>query len=291
MPLLFGGVAHLARALAWHARGSRFKSDHLHSKTTALKNAVFFCKIGKMKKTSVLAFLVSALFLSSAFAKIETLPIDQRPKQYIQLGYGRTVDRGINRNKNYGFAQYNFEWQPFGGFAGFQSDSKIFDLTLRTTYLPFAGYHQNGVWRFGASTAYHMQRSLDSYREHDILWEIEARWISTSGLTFVGRTGYSLRVTTFDAIKNFCMTDGDIVAYAEVDKVWKNGMELFTSLGSYNLYRYPLFFCPQWTFGAAYNIKEVVRVGASLEVGMTDFYASVAYFNHIMAKVDVRICF
>ena len=26
----FGGVAHLARALAWHARGSRFKSDHLH---------------------------------------------------------------------------------------------------------------------------------------------------------------------------------------------------------------------------------------------------------------------
>lgn len=28
----FGGVAHLARALAWHARGNRFKSGHLHEK-------------------------------------------------------------------------------------------------------------------------------------------------------------------------------------------------------------------------------------------------------------------
>ena len=26
----FGGVAHLARALAWHARGKGFKSPHLH---------------------------------------------------------------------------------------------------------------------------------------------------------------------------------------------------------------------------------------------------------------------
>jgi len=28
--ILFGGLAHLARALAWHARGGRFESDILH---------------------------------------------------------------------------------------------------------------------------------------------------------------------------------------------------------------------------------------------------------------------
>ncbi len=27
---LFGGIAQLARALAWHARGRRFDSDYLH---------------------------------------------------------------------------------------------------------------------------------------------------------------------------------------------------------------------------------------------------------------------
>ena len=35
-----GGLAQLARALAWHARGHRFDSDILHEKTAS---AVFFC--------------------------------------------------------------------------------------------------------------------------------------------------------------------------------------------------------------------------------------------------------
>ena len=29
---IIGGLAQLARALAWHARGSRFKSDHLQKR-------------------------------------------------------------------------------------------------------------------------------------------------------------------------------------------------------------------------------------------------------------------
>lgn len=29
----FGGLAHLARVLAWQARGDRFESDILHKKT------------------------------------------------------------------------------------------------------------------------------------------------------------------------------------------------------------------------------------------------------------------
>jgi hypothetical protein len=29
----YGGLAHLARALAWHARGDRFESDILHEKS------------------------------------------------------------------------------------------------------------------------------------------------------------------------------------------------------------------------------------------------------------------
>ena len=244
-----------------------------------------------MKKKFVLTAAFFALLACPAFAKIETLPQGGRPKQHIQIGYGRTLDRGIDRNKNYGEVQYSFDWQPFAGFVGFQSDSQIFDLTVRTTYLPFAGGHQNGVWRFGLSTAYHFQRSKDSYGQHDILGEIEARWISSYGVTFIGRTGYSCRITTFDSIENFNIANGDFVAYAEVDKIWKNGFEIFTSIGTYNLYRYPLFFCPQWTFGAAWNFKETFRIGALLEVGMTDFYAAVAYFNHLMTKCSVRIMF
>ena len=40
----FGGVAHLARALAWHARGKGFKSPHLHHKPTSAKKSVYFFK-------------------------------------------------------------------------------------------------------------------------------------------------------------------------------------------------------------------------------------------------------
>ena len=38
-----GGLAHLARALAWQARGGRFESDILHKKTiiTFLSNYGF----------------------------------------------------------------------------------------------------------------------------------------------------------------------------------------------------------------------------------------------------------
>ncbi len=291
MPLLFGGVAHLARALAWHARGSRFKSDHLHLKTTALKNAVFFCKITQMKKTFALAFSISAIFISSAFAKIELLPTDERPTQWLQFNLGRSAERGIERNKTWTGIEYNFDWQPFGGFIGFQTDTDNFDLTLKTDYLPFAFRSKRGVWRLGAATNWHMQRRPDSYFQHDILEEFEARWLSDKGFAFCARGGYSLRITTFDALQNFKVTQSDIVISMEVDKIWKSGIELFASIGSYSLYRYPLFFCPQWTLGAAFNIKRQIRLAASLDLSMTDFYASVAYFNQIIAKCSVRFIF
>ncbi|MCR5045638.1 MAG: hypothetical protein K6A42_03575 [Treponema sp.] len=240
-------------------------------------------------------FVFFALFLSlslpCAFAVIETLPQDERPKQFLQFDFSQEMNRGIERKKTWGGVQYNFDWQPFGFFGGFQINSQLRDLTIRSDYLPFAGYHENGVWRFGPTTSYHMQRYSNSFREHDILQEIEARWISKRGLTFKGRTGFSLRITTFDAIKNFSISSLDFMAYAEVDKRWSNGLELFTSLGSYSLYRYPLFFCPQWAFGAAYNIKDKIRLGALLELSMTDFFASVAYFNYITLRFNVRFCF
>lgn len=244
-----------------------------------------------MKKFFALAAIIFAFCLSSAFAKLETLPIAERPSQFIQMDYGRTFNRGIEPDRNWASAEYSFEWQPFCGFAGAQLDDNYYDLTLRTSYLPIASYHQNGVWRFGVSTAWHNQRAFDSYSEHDILQEIEVRWISTRGLTFTARHGYSLRITTFDAQKDTAIWNGDWVAYAEVDKVWKSGFELFTSVGTYNLYRYPLFFCPQWTFGAAWNFQNAIRLGALAEIGMTDFFASVAYFNHILIKCNLRIMF
>lgn len=38
----FGGLAHLARALAWQARGGRFESDILHKKAVLFKNETVF---------------------------------------------------------------------------------------------------------------------------------------------------------------------------------------------------------------------------------------------------------
>ena len=38
-----GGLAQLARALAWHARGHRFDSDILHSPKGRLAEMAFFC--------------------------------------------------------------------------------------------------------------------------------------------------------------------------------------------------------------------------------------------------------
>ena len=41
LPSRFGGLAHLARALAWQARGDRFESGILHKKK-ALQSEVLF---------------------------------------------------------------------------------------------------------------------------------------------------------------------------------------------------------------------------------------------------------
>ncbi|MBR5966209.1 MAG: hypothetical protein IK015_08870 [Treponema sp.] len=244
-----------------------------------------------MKKVLSLTLLAAWLLAEPAFAKIETLPQTQRPKQFLQFDMAASTNRGIERNQNWLGMEYNFDWQPFGFFAAFQLDSRTSDWTLRSDYLPFAGYHQNGVWRFGAATTYHAQRYKNSYWEHDLLEEFEVRWISNTGLTFTVRNGYVFRLTTFDALNDFKITDHDFCVFAEVDKVWSNGLELFTSLGSYNLYRYPRFFCPQWNFGAAYNIKDAVRLGVLLDVSMTDFWASAAYFNHILVRWNVRFSF
>ncbi len=40
---IIGGLAHLARALAWQARGSRFESDILHQQKTII---TFFSSYG-----------------------------------------------------------------------------------------------------------------------------------------------------------------------------------------------------------------------------------------------------
>ena len=267
-------------------------SPIISTKLTAFVNAVFFSKkTATMKKiATLLSFII--LFLShNAFAAIETLPNDKRPKQWLQFGVNKNTNRGIDRKQTWGGMEYNFDWQPFGAFLGFQMNSRMVDMTARTDYLPFAGWHDNGVWRFGAATTFHLQRFDGSYSEYDISEEIEARWISANGLTFTARTGFVWRITTFDAIKNFNIAEGDASAWAEIDKVWKKGLELFTSLGSYNIYRYTKFFCPQWTLGAAVNVKKVFRLACALELGMTDFWSSVAYFNHIMLKWNARIMF
>ena len=39
-PQYYGGLAQLARALAWHARGHRFDSDILHSDNQALMSII-----------------------------------------------------------------------------------------------------------------------------------------------------------------------------------------------------------------------------------------------------------
>ena len=38
----YGGLAHLARALAWQARGGRFESDILHKKAVLFKTRRLF---------------------------------------------------------------------------------------------------------------------------------------------------------------------------------------------------------------------------------------------------------
>lgn len=260
-----------------------------------MNNAVFFWrfikKLSEMKKLS--AIFIPIIFIAAvpAFAKIETLPQSEKPKQYLQFDIAQSANRGIERNQNWLGIQYNFDWQPFGFFTAFQLDPRTSDFTLRSDYLPFISRRENGVWRFGAATTYHLQRYKNTYWEHDILEEFEIRWISNTGLTFTVRNGYAFRLTNFDAIKGLHITDHDFAAFVEVDKVWPNGLELFTSLGSYNLYRYPRFFCPQLTFGAAYNIKDAVRLGLLLDLGMTDFLATVAYFNHVLVRWNVRFCF
>ncbi len=243
-----------------------------------------------MKKLSALIFFLF-ITLFCAFANIETLPIEKRPRQWIQFDFGSSLNRGIRRNQPFASVEYNFDWQPFQATTGFKIDSRTIDFTLRSSYLPFAIYQEKGVWRLGAATSYHMQRYSNSFFERDIFEEFEARWISKRGLTVAARIGYSWRITTFDALKNFFITDADPVICVEFDKLWPNGVELFAALGSYSFYRYPLFFCPQWTFGAAYNIKQKVRLGAEAELSMTDFYASVAHVNQIVVKCNTRFMF
>ena len=68
-----GGLAHLARALAWQARGDRFESDILH-------------KIKKAIANQAIAFLFYMNFLFIILA------MEHQPQLHIYVRLGRVAD-------------------------------------------------------------------------------------------------------------------------------------------------------------------------------------------------------
>lgn len=245
-----------------------------------------------LMKKLFLSFLLAFSSIELIFAFFEPLPESgTRPQQYIQFDLGITPKVGIEHDKQFFLLQYSFDWEPFVFWTGFESDGALSDFGFRTDYLPFCAKKNSGRWLFGASFTYHFQNYSDEYHENDFSTEAAVKWKSDAGFSFLARGGFHAKITRFPDLPKIKITDRTMAARVQVNKVWPCGIEIGAGFGSYNDFRYPLFFCPQLDFELAYNIKKRARIGAELEAGMTDFWASVAYFNYMMIKVNMRFCF
>ena len=245
-----------------------------------------------MKKITAAVIPFFIISLHSVFAAVEPLPQNgTRPQQYIQLDFGITPKVGIEHDRQFFLLQYSFDWSPFIFWTGFESDGNLNDFVFRTDYLPFCADRDSGRWLFGASFTYHFQNYSDEYHEDDFSSEGAVKWKSDSGFTFLARAGFHAKITRFPDLPKIKITDRTMTARVQVNKIWACGTEIGAGFGSYNDFRYPLFFCPQFDVELACNIKKRLRIGAELEAGMTDFWASAAYFNYLMIKLNTRFCF
>lgn len=242
-----------------------------------------------MKKLHlIILILLSASF---AYSQIQFLPEkEQNFSTWIEFSLAHSTNTGIEKNQCFVSSTYCFNFLPFEGYFSFQDTKSISDLCFYANYLPFVFQKKTGIIRLGLFSQYHLQEYNRIYSESDIIFGGRLYWHSDKNFLFSLNVGFNEKITNLKVL-NETINNNDLAVSLEFAKLWPSNTEFFLKVGSHDDFRYPLFLAPRVNIGLAQSFANKFRASASMQLGLTDFFATAFYIDSIAYKFSGRILF
>ena len=181
----------------------------------------------------------------------------------------------------------------FKVLAAVQFSDKIFDFTtLGNYFIPRLNQEtESQKVGFGTEFIYHFQRYYDLYSEHDIYIEGIFRFVLKNRFAFFAKLGSGLKFARIDAIDRDFIWDFTLSGSLSLNYYLNSGAEIFGSIVSHELFRYPLAFTPVYSFGAAYNFKNGFRISSDVGLRLRDQFVVAPYIDRYEWNLKARFSF
>ena len=250
-------------------------------------------------------FLLFGLIFSCAFCF--AFP---RVSQFVEAGTGYVAAKNVECEFNpfnftYGIEEKNescVNFAPgfspafapnFKALASVQFSDKIFDFTtLGNYFIPRLNQEtESQKLGFGAEFIYHFQRYYDLYSEHDIYLEGVFRLALKNRLLFLANLGSGLKFARIDAVDRDFLWDFSLSGSVALNYYFDSGAEIYGSIVSHTLYRYPLAFTPLYSIGFAWNFRNGFRISSDFGLRLRDQFVVAPYIDRYEWNLKARFSF
>ena len=263
-------------------------------------------------------FLLFCLIFSCAFCF--AFP---RVTQFVEAGTGYVAAKNVEREFNpfnftYGIEEKNESFSSdsnqnqdsekfsdiarniypafapnYKALVSVQFSDKIFDFTtLGNYFIPrFNQETESQKLGFGVELVYHFQRYYDLYSEHDIYLEGVFRLALKNRFVFLANLGSGLKFARIDAVDRNFLWDFSLSGSVALNYYFDSGAEIFASIVSHSLYRYPLAFTPLYSLGFAWNFKNGLRISSDFGLRIRDQFVVAPYIDRYEWNLKARFSF
>lgn len=222
----------------------------------------------------------------------------EMPSQFVEAGMGYVAAKNVERefnpfNLSYGIQSKSDDrtWL-YDGLASVQFSEKIFDFTIYGDYFfPwFSWKSKKSKMGFGARLLYHFQRYYDLYSEHDFYFEPVFR-VASQKIIFLANLGVGWKAAKIDVLNRDALWDWTLSGSLALNYYFENGAELYGSIVSHEIYRYPLAFTPTNYLGFAWNFKNGFRISTDIGIRLRDWFVVAPYVDRYEWNLKARFTF
>src|SRR5574344_16307 len=244
-----------------------------------------------MRFNRTVPFIFFVFLFASVYAKTAQTKNDSA--RSITFYAGASVVRGMEQGSVIGGGIYSFSNKKVEALGGLQCSKDVLDITASGAFKPFVWNMDGHVISLGLDALYHFQNYTDISNEHDIICGILCKYETPHSLKMFLDTGYAEKITTVFAVQNSVpyIREHGISICTGFDKTWKSGFELYHTIGTHDVFRYPLFCTLAFTYGAGWNFKNKLRLSMETETRMTDTFIVAANLDSMELRLALRYSF
>lgn len=129
------------------------------------------------------------------------------------------------------------------------------------------------------------------YSEHDIYLEGVFRLALKNRLLFLANLGSGLKFARIDAVERDFLWDFSLSGSVALNYYFDCGAEIFGSIVSHGVYRYPLAFTPLYSLGFAWNFRNGLRVSSDFGLRLRDQFVVAPYIDRYEWNLKARFSF